>query len=198
MSAILTRVFLSLVVACLLAGRALRVALRRRPGNRQFGPWWTDSTLSSGNAGLYPRARAARFFPYALPVSEAVYFVAYTDSAGKPLRRGCTYCIHGRDLETRWWSIAAYEDNCLIPNSHNRYSFSKTTIQRRDDGTWTIRFSPREQSENWLPNASGAGQLKLVFRCYGPGQNLNSSDPAGLPTIEAGLCQNMSGSFGRC
>ena len=184
----MAKVAASSAVAFLLAGRALRVAVRKQPGNSQFGPWRTDMDLSSQNAGLYEKARAARQVPFALPVSEAIYFVAYTDSAGKKLRRGCTYCIDGRDLDTRWWSIAAYNNNRLIPNLQHRYSYSKTTVRRRDDDSWTIRFSPREQCENWLPGATDKGKLKLVLRCYGPSPELvRNPGAAPLPRVVAGL-----------
>jgi hypothetical protein len=182
------RVGLSSVAAVLLGGRAVRFALREQPGSIQNGPWRTDPHLSSIHTGIYTRARAARHAPYALGAPEAIYFVSTTDSQGNPLRRGCTYRIQGRDPDTRWWSVAAYSKNRLIPNTRNRYSFSKTNIKRHADGTWTVVFSPREQPENWLPGASENGRLKLVFRCYGPGTVLlEHPETVALPSIERGI-----------
>ena len=179
---------MSLAVASLLAGRSLRIALRRRPGRIENGPWRTDLSLGSDRAGMYRKASLARHSPLALRSTEALYFAAEIDSTGNKLRRGCTYCVVGRDLDARWWSIAAYNQNRLIPNARNRYSYSGTTVNRRADGGWVIHFSPREQSENWLPSGNEDGYLKLVLRCYGPSPQL-LEDPAAamLPQILPGL-----------
>jgi hypothetical protein len=171
-------------------GRSVRIALRQQPGNIENGPWVTDLNLSSGRTGLYARARAARHAPYALRATEAIYFVAITDSEGNPLRRGCTYRIEGRDPDARWWSVAAYHENRLIPNPRNRYSYCKTTVKRRADGSWAVHFSPRPQRENWLPSAAENGRLKLVFRCYGPSREvLEHADAIALPSILLGVSQ---------
>ena len=184
----LSKFSLSFVVALLVAGRGFRIVLRRRPVGIQNGPWQTDLALSSGKASLYTRAAAARQTPLALRASEALYFVAHTDSAGNELRRGRTYSIVGRDPEARWWSVAAYNNNHLIPNPRHRYSFSRDSVRRDADGHWVIRFSPREQRENWLPGSTEDGRLKLVLRCYDPApsllENLGGAD---LPVITSGL-----------
>jgi hypothetical protein len=180
---------LSFAAASLLAGRSVRVALRRRPWRIQNGPWQTDLSLGSAKLGMYRRASLARHSPLALRSAEALYFVAESDSAGNKLRRGCTYSVVGRQIDSRWWSIAAYNNDRLIPNARNRYSYSETTVRRRTDGGWIIHFSPREQSENWLPNASEDGDLKLVLRCYGPSPQLLENPAAALlPQILPGLC----------
>jgi hypothetical protein len=166
------------------------MALRRQPGRVRFGAWWMDPGLSTQKAGLYHRARAARHVPYALPLSEAMYFAAYTDSGGQPLRSGGSYSIHGTDPDTRWWSIAAYQNDQLIPNAAERYSYSSSTVRRRPDGSWHIRFSPGEHPGNWLPNTNSPGEVKLVFRCYGPGTVLTGNPGAApLPSITAGVSQ---------
>jgi hypothetical protein len=164
------------------------MALRRRPGTIRNGPWQTDLNLSSRRVSLYTRAAAARQTPLALRSSEALYFVAHTDSAGNELRRGRTYSIMGRDPETRWWSVAAYNNDQLIPNPRHRYSYSKTSVRREVDGGWMIRFSPREQRGNWLPGSTEDGRLKLVLRCYDPARPLlENPGGANLPVIKSGL-----------
>jgi len=181
---------LSFTVAALVAGRSFRRALRRRPGRVQNGPWSTSVSLGDRSAGIYSRASAARHEPLGLRSSEAIYFVAYTDSDGNRLRRGCTYRVSGQDPDARWWSVAAYNNSTLIPNPRHRYSYSMNTVQRKPDGGWMIRFSPREQSENWLPSATEDGELKLVLRCYCPSSQLLANPSAAkLPTIVAGVCR---------
>ena len=180
---------LSLAVALVLARRSSKIALRR-PWHIQNGPWRTDLSFGSAKLGMYRRASLARHSPLALRAEEALYFVAETDSVGNKLRRGCSYCVVGRDLDARWWSIAAYNKNRLIPNARNRYSYSGATVQRRADGGWIIHFSQREQSENWLPGAHEDGNLKLVLRCYGPSPRLLENPAvAMLPQILSGLCR---------
>jgi hypothetical protein len=183
-----SKFLLSFGVSLLIAGRGFRIALRHRPGGVQNGPWQTDLALSSGKASIYTRAAAARNTPLALRSSEALYFVAHTDSAGNELRRGRTYSIIGRDPEARWWSVAAYNNNHLIPNPRHRYSYSRNSVRREADGRWTIRFSPREQRENWLPGSTEDGRLKLVLRCYDPAPRL-LENPGGaeLPVIASGI-----------
>lgn len=183
----ITRLIVSSGVAVLLGGRSVRVAFRRTPGRFQIGAWSLDLTLSSQSATMYQRARDARFAPYALPAPEAIYYTAFTDSDGQVLRRGCTYRIEGTDPDTRWWSLSAYSSNRLIPNLRNRYSFTKTMVNRLSDGNWSIIFSPREHAGNWLPGATESGPLKLVLRCYGPGPELLANPTAvPLPRIRKG------------
>jgi len=183
----LVKLSLSFTVAALVAGRGFRRALRRRPRRIQNGPWQASVSSGRRRAGIYSRAFAARHEPLGLQRSEALYFVAYTDSDGNKLRRGCTYSLSGQDPDTRWWSVAAYNNNTLIPNPRHRYSYSMTTVLRGADGRWTIRFSPREAGGNWLPSATEEGELKLVLRCYGPGAELLANPAAArLPQIVAG------------
>src|SRR5262249_4510218 len=136
------QIFTSLLVAFFLTTACLRVLMRRRPkspsGGVRNGPWLVDLSVGSKAAGLYMRALVARRSTFALSAPETVYFATTRDSAGQDLRAGATYAIAGRDLDARWWSITAYKHRHLIPNVLNRYSFSKTTVTRKADGSWRI------------------------------------------------------------
>ncbi len=139
------------------------------------GPWITSLETGSEEASIYQRARIARYGLWALDKSEAIYYVAMTDSDEKLLDYKCNYKIEGGDLPACWWSITVYKDLYLIPNNENRYSYSKTNIVNNTDGTWTIKLSAEQQESNWLPLGDEApqrgeekGEICLTLRLYNP------------------------------
>jgi hypothetical protein len=178
----------SMLTAILIAALAFRRLLRRPPPHLQIhnGCWRTrpDRPLGGGLLKLYKRACTAAHGPFALSPQETVYFIAAVDSAGKELDCGSTYCIHGCDPDTRWWSLTVYKRDHLIPNALNRYSFSKTTVARSADGSWKIYLSPRHQPQNWLPSGEPSGRPTLLLRLYNPGLAVVSGpETAQLPAI---------------
>jgi hypothetical protein len=133
---------------------------------------------------LYKRASTAAHAPFALSSQETIYFTTAADSAGRKLDCRSTYCIHGRDPDTRWWSLTVYKSDHLIPNAVDRYSFSKTTVARSADSSWKIYLSPRYQPENWLPSGEPSGYPTLLLRLYNPGPAVVSGpETARLPEI---------------
>lgn len=173
-------VLLSVMAALVIAVVSLNALMRVPPGHLQNGPWSVNLTLGTAKANMYIRACTARRSTFALPVTEAAYFAATTDSAGNKLSCASTYSIEGRDPDCRWWSITAYKGSFLIPNPSERFSFSKTTIHRASDGGWTIIISPADQPGNWLPSGDGQGDLHLTLRLYGPASEL-LAHPANTP-----------------
>ena len=178
------KLVLSMLAAFLLAGRSVRVAMRREPGVVRNGPWEIHLGNSKSKVNMYARAYFSKNAPFALAAPEAIYFYAETDSLGNPLRADKTYRIEGRDQEAQWWNLTVYNNSRVIPNPLNRYSFAKDRISRREDGSWKIFLSPREQPENWLPSGNSGGALRLVLRCYVPDPEL-LRNPSGtvLPKI---------------
>ncbi len=69
-------------------------------------------------------------------------------------------------MPARWWSVTAYANAHWIANPLNRYSFSKTDIAARPDGSWTILASPRPQAGNWLPINTPKGGVSFILRLY--------------------------------
>ena len=175
---------LATAIAVALAAWSVSTTLDRAGSSIHNGPWSTNPTTGSADAGLYHRARIAAHGLWALDTSEVVYFAAMTDSQGRPLSHDASYRIEGTDPDTRWWSIAAYNDDHFIPNDLDRYSFSKTTVQREPDGGWAISLSREPREPNWLPSGDQPGTLALSLRCYNPGPIL-IADPGSvvLPTI---------------
>jgi hypothetical protein len=138
----------------------------------QNGAWHYDPLVGSVAADPYLRAQVAKVALLALNNSEALYFFATTDDDCNPLRCDQTYRIEGRDFECRWWSITAYaEDDFLIPNEQERYSFNMTNLERRPDGSYSIVLSRSPRPGNWLPTGDG-DTFGLALRLYNPGSPL--------------------------
>lgn len=187
---LLLKILLCVICALALAAGAGYASLRQTGATVANGSWRTNLTTGSAAAGLQHRARIAWRGLWALQSSEVYYFSAITDSDGQPLRHGCRYRVAGKDPDTRWWSVTAYNNDHFIPNPGHAYSFSKTTVQREPDGSWNIFVSRDAQPKNWLPSGDQAGELVLSFRCYNPGANM-IANPATieLPRIIREACQ---------
>jgi hypothetical protein len=150
------------------------------------GPWGTTLATGSASANPYLRAWIARHALLALRKEETIYFSAYTDDDGKPLRGDCNYRIEGRAPDARWWSITAYgEDDFLIPNEQGRYSWGSTEITLDEDERFTIYLSRDPRPGHWLPTGE-AKRLCLSLRLYNPGPayyNRSSLRTVELPRI---------------
>ncbi|MEM3896954.1 MAG: DUF1214 domain-containing protein [Archaeoglobaceae archaeon] len=132
----------------------------------QNGVWKTSIVAGSEQADPYTRAIVAKNYLYVLNKSEAVYFIATSDSE-KELDRNCDYRIVGKDLPARWWSITVYgEDNFLIDNEHKIYSVTSANVVKRGD-SWEIHISREQKGENWIP-LRGEGKFYLTLRLYNP------------------------------
>jgi hypothetical protein len=162
------------IVAVLIVGIALGLgatwftALRGEiSGGQSDGPWRTSLYAGSSQGGPYLRANIAAHGLLALNRSETIYYTATRDSAGRALDGGCVYHLKGRDLPTRWWSVTAYgPDDFLIAGVGNRYSVSKTSITRDEDGGWTAEVSRTAHGVNAIPVR--AEPFSLSLRLYNP------------------------------
>lgn len=142
-----------------------------RQGAVKNGPWLTDLTIGSREAGMHLRFFIAKHTLLALAKSETIYYTASTDDAGEPLRSDCDYRIEGRPLDARWWSITVYgEDDFLIPNSRNRYSYTMNNLAYGADGSYRICLSRTPKEGNWLLTGDKLQNLSITLRLYNPGQ----------------------------
>jgi hypothetical protein len=186
---------LGMTISAVLVGTALglfatwltvvRVAL---PGGVENGSWRTDLAAGNPAGNPYTRARVALHGLLALSARETVYYTATHDSEGYPLDGRCVYQIAGHDPDARWWSITAYgRDEFLIPNPANRYSVSKTTVEREPDGAFLVQVGGAKEGANWI--ALEPGRFSLSLRLYNPGPRV-TFDPAHveLPTIRRVSC----------
>ena len=154
------------------------------------GPWFTNLTVGSQEAGMYTRAAVAKHGLLALAQSEAIYYTAFTDEDGQTLRGGCDYSIEGKDLDARWWSITVYgDDDFLIPNDENRYSYNGKNVTYVTDGRYTIHLCRTPREDNWLP-AGNEERLSLWLRLYDPGPAFyESASTVELPRIVREECR---------
>jgi hypothetical protein len=182
-----------LALALGLGSAALAVRGGLAAGDVRVGPWRTNLTTGSADAGLYTRARVAIAGLLALAPSETIYFTAATDSDGEPLRASCDYALAGGELPARWWSITAYgADHFLIPNAAGRYSIGQTTVQRDASGHWSARVSAQPSAGNWIPSGDpgASGEFSLTLRLYNPREEV-ARDPAAaaLPSLVRESCR---------
>lgn len=183
-------VLIALVLGVGSAALGLLIQEKAPWGKITNGPWETSLQTGSTEAGLHSRAKVALFGTLALDSSEAIYYIAFTDSEGQPLDHKCTYSIEGEDPDTRWWGITAYRNFHLIPNEQNRYSYSKTNIARDEDNRWTIKLSSEPQEGNWLPLGDEDGRLNLALRLYNPeAAVIENLDNIELPRITREECK---------
>jgi hypothetical protein len=155
------------------------------------GPWQASPFAGSVNAGLYTRARIALGGLFALNRAEAIYFGASRDDNHRPLRASCSYLVVGSPPAARWWSITAYgDDNYLIANAANRFSYNMRNLEAGADGAFKLIASPVAQPGNWLPTGTAGGGFKLLFRLYDPAADVAANPAAArLPSIrQVGDC----------
>jgi hypothetical protein len=155
------------------------------------GPWRMSAVTGSRDADLYTRAVVAVTGLFALNQSETIYFSAEESDTHQRLRARCSYAIEGTSLDARWWSVTAYaDDNFLIPNPAQRFSYNMGNLKAGSGGGFHITAAPTEQPGYWLPTGSGNGGFSLLLRLYNPSPEL-LANPAKvkLPSItQLGSC----------
>lgn len=152
------------------------------------GPWRASLLAGSADADPYTRARVAIGGLLALNRGETMYYVAATDSQGRPLRSRCSYRVSGPPPPGRWWSVTAYADDFfLFADDQRRYSLNGAAAVLDAQGRFTLVSGPRAPGASgvpWLPTPGDRGLL-FTLRVYNPAPALQA-EPAGLqpPAIE--------------
>jgi len=160
-------------------------------GTVRNGQWATNLAAGSSEAGMYARANVALHGLLALAKSETIYYQCLGDDKGEQLRSNCDYRIEGKAPDARWWSLTIYgQDDFLIPNEQNRYSFNTNTVQFNPDGSYVIYLSRSPKEGNWLPAGTQDQKMTLSLRLYNPGQSVYGN-PGGieLPRITREGCK---------
>lgn len=131
------------------------------------GIWRTNPNIGTAQADPYSRAFAAIKALFVLNKTETIYFQAFSDAAGETLSTNCDYTLVGKELDSRWWSIAVYgADGYLIPNKANRYSYTGKELTS-DQKEFTIHLSMTYKEGNWLPTGD-QGVFSIILRMYNP------------------------------
>ncbi|MFA6115860.1 MAG: DUF1214 domain-containing protein [Sphingomonas sp.] len=134
----------------------------------RIGPWTTGRDFGTAHASAHTRAVVALRGLLALPATEARYYTAAVDDAGRPLEGRCTYAINGGGLPGRWWSLTLYDRaGYLVPNQPGIYSVGSAGLPSSEQAHWTVIASPEKQIGHWLPTG-GIDRFELTLRAYLP------------------------------
>lgn len=194
----MARWLLHVVLALALGLLSAWAVLRSVSGFGQAaGPWRVSLLAGSPDADLYTRARVAVGGLLALERRETMYYLAQTDSEGRPLRSRCSYRVSGRPPDARWWSVTAYaEDFFLFEDDQRRYSVNGSTAVLDAQGRFAFVSGPAAPPASnatpalpWLPTPGDRGLL-FTLRVYNPAPTLAAA-PGALqpPRIERlGAC----------
>jgi len=180
------------VVAGVIAGvgaAAYAILSMEFGSNIQLGPWVSGTDFGSREASDRTRAVVAVRGLLALPASEARYYTAETDDAGRPLDGRCTYRVSGGDMPANWWSITLYDDNSyLVSNPQNVYSLASVSLPAGQADDWELAVSPNTSDGHWLPTG-GVPRFSLTLRAYLPDERaLQAMTRAQMPAIERQEC----------
>jgi len=150
------------------------------------GPWRVSLLAGSAEADLYTRARVAVGGLLALNRDETMYYIAGTDSQGRPLRSRCSYRISGTPPRARWWSLTAYADDYyLFQDAQHRYSINGANAAFDAAGRFAVvtgPVAPDTPASAWLPTPGDRGVV-LTLRVYNPEPALQAAPASLLPPV---------------
>lgn len=185
--------YLSVVLIALVLGigsALLSINIVPRKSSIKNGAWTTNPLTGSKEADMYLRAAVSLIGLFALNKTETIYYTAFADDDGNPLRTDCDYIMEGGDMDARWWSTTAYgADHFLIPNDENRYSYNMKNTGRDKNDQYKIYLSATPKQGNWLPVGDG-GNFSLSLRVYNPAPTVyEHMGTIQLPRIIKGVCK---------
>jgi hypothetical protein len=139
---------------------------------------WLVAPVGTYGTDYSLRAIADKIGLGALPANIAIYPVAQTERAGKPLNGASTrYVAHfpASDFPVpvqAFWSLTMYEANgFFVANPLERYTLGdRSSLQYEADGSLNIYIQSEEpaseaEQDNWLP--APAGPFQMTMRLYG-------------------------------
>ncbi|MEM1371101.1 MAG: DUF1214 domain-containing protein [Pseudomonadota bacterium] len=157
------------------------------------GPWLAWVNEARPGSDPYTRAHFAQKGRLNLSSDIAATYTATRDDEGIRLHSSCEYTILGQDLDATWWSISVFDDKgLLIPNSSNRFAYSRDTIALRPNGRFILTLAREARPGNWLPTG-GAGRLAVVLQLIEPSTDFDPGQTANivkaLPSIKRERCR---------
>lgn len=155
----------------------------------RIGPWTTGRDFGTAQASAHTRAVVALKGLLALPATEARYYAAAVDDAGRPLEGRCRYVINGGGLPAKWWSLTLYDRaGYLVANQPGVYSVGSAGMPLSEQAHWTVVVAPQRQVGHWLPTG-GIDRFELTLRAYLPDDGGKGNfTQAQLPGIVRGAC----------
>jgi hypothetical protein len=154
-----------------------------------IGPWTTGADFGTAQASARTRAVVALRGLLALPATEARYYQADIDDAGRPLEGRCRYRVAGGSLPAKWWSLTLYDPaGYLVANQANVFSVGSAGLPSPEQAHWQVVIAPDRQPGHWLPNGRIA-RFELTLRAYLPDDGgKRNFTRAELPTITREAC----------
>ncbi|ENT06109.1 hypothetical protein C038_00532 [Brucella sp. 63/311] len=136
-------------------------------GELRVGAWRAYPAAGTPDADPYSKARAARKAYLPLGTTEGLPFYAQRDSAGRELRRGCTYRLSGFTPPARFWTLypATPDLKPIAPREGLQSALHSRAVLYEKDGSLSITISPDASPGNWLP-VEGRGNFVLVMTLY--------------------------------
>jgi hypothetical protein len=151
-----------------------------------IGRWNYYGRAGAKEAGSQLRAHVARWGLFALPTSEAIYFMTRSDDSGEPLSEDCDYVVKVSGLPSQLWSLTVYTAAGFLPMNKDQH-YSYVSEFGRTPATLKLRSTPFAGGP-WI-STSGARDFELFLRAYIPqDQPDNNLNHWKLPTIERGTC----------
>ena len=163
-----------------------------------FRGGWGIPPANVGNAGAdyLTRSGIAILGLTANAAQEALYYSAYTDSAGGRLNGAKRYTVtfapgalYTDIVQPGFWSLTMYDlaTKYTVPNPIDRYALGgDSPVKKNADGSFTMYLQhdnpgPDKES-NWLPAPPGA--FWMLLRNYAPSARTVAAlaDPATFPT----------------
>jgi hypothetical protein len=142
--------------------------------------WLVSRDFGTQQSNLWLKAHVATQGLFALPPSEAIYFVAKTDASGNRLQGNCRYRIQGAVPKGGFATLTVYgSDDFLIPNKAKRYSIRLSP----QSPAQAITIASAGEGVSWLPVAQGE-PFSIMLRIYEPSSDLiGQLDRVSLPTV---------------
>jgi hypothetical protein len=118
---------------------------------------------------------------------QAIYAMAWSDSATKPLSGSSAYVLHlaAPPPTSEGWSLTVYNlKGALVQNALGRYAFTNlSTLTKNTDGSIDLYLQATQptsaaQVANWLPTPAGQG-FEVTWRLFAP-------TPSAIPGILGG------------
>ena len=180
------------------------ISATRPPSNDIYGPWKLQTLGGKTLETPYSEARLAREGPFVLPPEEIAVFVAKTDGDDRRLRGECDYRISGVPLDSRWWTLTAYQPNGqvlaipgtnhtltredLIPVSGDSMISDGIIVEPLTQTELVIHVTHKTRYDRWLA-VKEHENFQLVLRLFGAGADLLSGeDDDAMPKIVLEEC----------
>ena len=180
------------------------ISATRPASNDIYGPWKLQTLGGKTVDTPYSEARLAREGPFVLPPKEIAVFVATADTDNRRLRGECDYRISGVPLDSRWWTLTAYQvDGQILDIPGTNHTLTREDLTPVSDDSMisdgiivepleptdlVVHVTHKTRYDRWLAVKQNE-DFHLVLRLFGAGEDLLSgADDNAMPKIVLDEC----------